>query len=133
MIHRDFPIIKLTINDDKSDVWADEFALKIIFKNLFENSINHGPATKNIHIKIESTKDLVHLAYTDHGQSFAGNMNKLGELFYKYQSPQGTGIGLYLIKNLTTKMGGHFQIENNDSLIFKLILTKVRDGDDDAQ
>ena len=34
MIHRDFPSINLQINENKSYVWADEFALKIILKNL---------------------------------------------------------------------------------------------------
>jgi signal transduction histidine kinase len=58
--------------------------------------------------------------YDDFGKKFTGDINHLGELFYKHNSSKGSGIGLYLIKNLLRKMNGKLEILNDERLKFKL-------------
>jgi len=100
-------------------IWGDEYALKIIFKNLFENSKKYSTA-QQIVISIEQSNNKVSVKYNDSGKKFAGEVKKLGTLFYKHNTNKGSGIGLYLIRKLMTKMSGNLKIENNENLIFYL-------------
>lgn len=114
-------LFKININKIQ-DVYisADEFALKLIFRNLIENSKNHSNK-EEAELKIETSQTTVSLSYKDHG-SYNGQIEKLGTLFYKHQSSKGSGIGLYLIKKLMKKMQGELKIEIDQTkeLNFKL-------------
>lgn len=104
-------------------IMADSFALQTILRNLFENTIKHGnPDNKQATIDIVSFKDKVQFSYHDNGGPFSGELDKLGELFYKHDSPKGSGIGLYLIKKLMYKMKGKclFNLNNKGQLILTL-------------
>ncbi len=113
--------IELNIEAEAHEILADELALNVIFRNLFENTLRHNPDSKAVSIRIEKKGDEIHLAYDDFGKPFLGPIDKLGDLFYKFNSTKGTGIGLYLIKNLMRKMSGRLEIVNEGGL--KLHLT----------
>jgi len=97
-------------------VWADEFALTLIFKNLLENTLIHSPH-KKVWIETKDTVDGVELIYEDKGQ-FTGDITKLGNLFYKHNSKKGSGIGLYLTKTLMQKMNGQWKVQTGSSMRF---------------
>jgi signal transduction histidine kinase len=116
-------LLDLQIAEEAKAILADELALNVIFRNLFENTVRHNPESKKITISAAKNGSLVELIYNDGGKKFLGNTGKLGELFYKFNSAKGTGVGLYLIKNLMRKMNGHFEIMNNNNLMLKLSFT----------
>lgn len=106
-------------------ILADEFALRMILRNLIENTLRHcHKDEKKVTIKIHSSQKKIQMSYSDNGMPFTGDKKKLGQLFYKYKSPKGSGIGLYLIKRLTEKMGGSFKISNTNQLMFTLDFLK---------
>jgi len=108
-------------------VVADEFALSMIFRNLFENTIIHTNQ-KTVAINVTDDQGFIELYYNDAGK-FNGEYQKLGTLFYKYNSSKGSGIGLFLIKSLVRKMKGEFKIlEENNQLTFCLKLPKALGG-----
>jgi signal transduction histidine kinase len=72
----------------------------------------------------------VELIYDDFGKKFLGSTSRLGELFYKFDSTKGSGIGLYLIKNLMRKMNGNFEIVNSERLKLKLSFESAEGGQD---
>lgn len=123
-------ILDLQINEEAKAVMADELALNVIFRNLFENSLRHNPDSKNIIITAVRIGSTVALTYDDQGKKFHGNTGRLGELFYKFNSAKGTGVGLYLIKNLMRKMDGSFEIINTERLILKLCFRAPEGGND---
>ncbi|MEE2744747.1 MAG: HAMP domain-containing sensor histidine kinase, partial [Bdellovibrionota bacterium] len=85
---------QISSKDKYLNIMADPFALELILRNLLENSKNHSPREM---IKITISQKCLHevlLQYTDNG-IFEGDTKKLGTLFYKYNSPKGSGIGLY--------------------------------------
>jgi signal transduction histidine kinase len=108
--------LELDLKD--SEVMADELALNMIFRNLFENTLRHNPSTKKITVSSRLEGENVIVTYDDHGKKFAGPSDKLGELFFKYDSSKGSGIGLYLIKSLMKKMRGDFVVKNDERLQF---------------
>jgi signal transduction histidine kinase len=98
--------------DPKILLYADDFALKTILRNLFENTLTHSQQNLpqvSIYNKGKT------LTYQEKGSSFQGSAKHLGELFYKHNSPKGSGIGLYLIKKLMLQMNGvvFFHTQNN--------------------
>ena len=102
-------------------VIGDQTALNIIFKNLFENTARHNKSQqKQVTISIKGENGKVRVIYDDHGEKFCGNLDRLGKLFYKHDSPKGSGIGLYLVKKLVQRQGGQFVVSNEARLLFEL-------------
>lgn len=122
--------VDLDIKEDAQEVLADELALNVIFRNLFENTQRHNPDSKKVHIQIRKLGEDVELIYDDFGKKFQGSVPRLGELFYKFNSSKGSGIGLYLIKNLMRKMRGEFEILNQDRLKLRLTFKATEGGMD---
>lgn len=110
--------------DDVKDlqIKGDELALQLIFKNLFENTLNHSPKAK-AKITIIDEGNTVKLLYCDGGQ-FNGDDKKLGELFYKHNSRKGTGIGLYLINKLVKAMKGDCELKPHPTMTVALTFLK---------
>ncbi len=106
-------------------ILADEGALNIIFSNLFDNTKKHNKSeSKKILITLSGNKSVL-VNYNDYGLPFTGNIKQLSELFYKIDSPTGTGIGLYLVHKLMKKMKGHLEITTTPHLNFDLRFSKV--------
>jgi signal transduction histidine kinase len=101
-------------------VLADELALTMVFRNLFENTLRHNPTAHKITIEFRQEGDNVLCIYDDHGPEFSGNRQQLGELFYKHDSKKGTGIGLYLVKQLMKAQHGKLHFSASGSLVFYL-------------
>lgn len=116
---------ELVINIDSSKldshVLADEFALELVFRNLFENTRLHSKSN-TVDIRLQENND-IKISYDDHGV-FEGDFSKLGSLFYKHKSTKGSGIGLYLSHRLLTKMSGDFLVNGPKSLTFVMTLQK---------
>lgn len=112
--------VDIHIAEDAKEIMADELALKVIIRNLFENTLRHQPDAKKIQLSAKREGNQVILSYDDLGQAFQGSANHLGTLFYKFNSTKGSGIGLYLIKNLMRKMDGSLVIHHQNRLRFDL-------------
>ncbi len=87
---------------------ADPIAFQVILKNLLDNSIKHSQKEiVSVSIDAVKTDDHVVVTFKDNNDHFSGDPAELGILFKKGPSSHGTGVGLYLIKMLMTKMGGN--------------------------
>ena len=92
----------------ESAILADPAALQIILRNLFENSLRHArqdPIT--IELRSDTQPDGIRLIVTDNGQPGASAPRELGRLFEKGTASKGAGVGLYLVRALMQRMGGH--------------------------
>lgn len=93
-------------------VKADRRALEAIFRNLLQNARFHGKANKVlVQIRSESPQKLIRVS--DDGSGFTGSVEKLGNLFDRSNSRSGTGVGLWLIKSLSSRMGGSALIQSD--------------------
>jgi signal transduction histidine kinase len=122
-ISKDYSQLKVNLPQRDHTVMADEFALKMIFRNLLENTIKHSKVENmEATIELEPQGNQVTITYFDNGVGFSGDATKLGQLFYKHNSPKGSGIGLYLVKKLCINMGGTFKVTHDKTLNFVIKL-----------
>lgn len=105
---------------------ADKYQLKLLFKNLIENSIKHGfsnqrPRKDNI-ISIEleknTTKSLVEINFMNNGKPFSKGFNKS---FFETQGAttnrnNGSGFGGYHIKKIIENHKGEFHIADDEEV-----------------
>jgi signal transduction histidine kinase len=87
---------------------VDRRALESIFKNIIENALHHGKASK-IHLEFSTHSDFLEILIKDNGIGFSGDRSKLGKLFFRHTSSSGSGIGTYLICYLVDKMRGKWE------------------------
>ena len=117
---------KIEVQLDIQDVLieADPSALQIIFRNLFENSMKHSKLERT-RIQVSTQimqKGGVRILVQDLGEGFSAESQRLGTLFYKGPQSTGTGVGLYLIRSLMKKMGGHAQFSSHPGQGFQVQL-----------
>ncbi len=108
--------------DTPHTILADEFALSLILRNLLDNSRKHAEQLQ-MSFKLKQDDKTISLQYSDGGK-FTGDIQQLGTLFYKHNSPKGSGIGLYLIKQLMGQMQGQFTVLQSSPLTFELKFQK---------
>ncbi len=117
-----WPKIKIKLNGD-AVVHGDEKALLNVFNNLIQNALVHGGANEISIETIRLENSRVRIEVHNNGRGFLGSVEKVGELFYRPTSKSGSGVGLFIVKNLVQKMQGEMKIEANDknfSVAFEL-------------
>ncbi|TGK08815.1 sensor histidine kinase [Leptospira fletcheri] len=107
-LREDWTELKLITDWKEKRVRADRKALESVFRNLLENSLQHGRATE-VHISSEAAPNgRVKFIFEDNGSGFKGDSRSLGRPFVRHTSTSGSGVGLYIVKKLIEKMSGNF-------------------------
>lgn len=102
--------------------------LESIFLNLITNSVKYSHPDRDPEITLttkikDGSKQLI---FTDNGQGFDSNNNKekvfgLHQKFHDHKDSKG--IGLYLVYNHMTNLGGHISVESEINVGTKFTLT----------
>ena len=100
-----WPDLAITQSGD-GVVMADARALESVLTNLVQNSVTHGRATK-VDVNVKRTNDgRLIVRVTDNGSGFQGDLNQLGKLFVRHTRGSGSGVGLYIVRQLVKRMNG---------------------------
>jgi PAS domain S-box-containing protein len=100
-----------------------------VFRNLFHNAVQHNDkAVPEITVTGEETEQTVIVNVADNGPGIPDTQKQ--ELFGKGDKgleSSGTGIGLYLVNELTDRFGGNVAVRDNEpeGTIFSLELQKT--------
>jgi len=104
----------------------DPMRIKIVMQNLLENALRYNVENGQIVIKVEKKPPYVEVSVTDTGIGIPkDDLPKLFTKFYrgsnilKYET-EGTGLGLYITKNIVEAHGGKIwaeSIENRGTTI----------------
>ena len=87
-------------------VMADARALESILTNLVQNAITHGRATE-VSVDVGRSRDgRLSVRLTDNGKGFQGDVDQLGKLFVRHTRGSGSGVGLYIARQLLKRMRG---------------------------
>lgn len=99
-------------------IYADLDHFDEVLSNMIENAIKYTPKG-SVSVKVISDNDRVRIKVSDTGIGIpAEDVPHLFQKFYRVDNGEtreigGTGLGLYLIKTLTTSMGGTAGVESD--------------------
>lgn len=110
-VRNNFPNLEIELLHDVR-LKADRRALHSILNNLAQNSLIHGKATRlTINSKsIDKNGRKIQLNISDNGAGIQAPAKDLCKLFKRQYSGSGSGIGLFLAKQLIEGIGGKFRI-----------------------
>lgn len=112
---------QITVNPESIEIWADADKLEQVFINLLDNAAKYSPANSPVIVKAEYLPEddgFIRITVQDQGVGIPADLlPKIFTQFYRAESPlkqevEGTGLGLYITKSLTTAMGGQIMAES---------------------
>ena len=112
-IELDFPV--------DMEIETDRNRLKIVLNNLLANAIRYHDRSKQnrfVRVNVRLTKLALYLEIEDNGQGIAKEYQlKIFDMFFRAnEQSQGSGLGLYIVKETLTKLSGSIDVESNPGL-----------------
>ncbi|MBQ6516567.1 PAS domain-containing protein [bacterium] len=107
--------IVLSVQNDCTAA-IDKLQMKRVIKNLIQNAISHGKPQTNIDIKVSNDDKNMFISVFDYGKGIS--KEDLDKIFNKYYSTVkrfrkiGTGLGLYLSKEIIKAHGGDITVSS---------------------
>ena len=111
---------EIKIDEKTPHILADKDKFQQIMTNLIENAAKYGDENSTITISSNYTDDFVSIKVTNKGIEIAEeDFQKIFTKFSRIDNPltrkvQGSGLGLYITKTLTEKMGGTIKVKSQD-------------------
>ena len=108
------------IAPDLPQVAADEPQLRQVLDNLIENAVKYSPGGGEIRIALQAAGDVVRFAVADGGLGIPpAERGRIFEKFYRLDPDMshgigGTGLGLYIARELVRRVKGRIWVEPND-------------------
>jgi signal transduction histidine kinase len=104
-------VIRLSLPDDAAWVRCDAERLQQVLTNLLDNAIKSAPASP-IDVVVDVRGGHAHVSVADDGPGMSEN--ELARVFDKFvrgrtSVPAGTGLGLYISKQIVDAHGGHIE------------------------
>lgn len=103
----------------KTKICADRLQIKRVLKNIIENAIIHGNSPKPVNIKYSKRNGIIKIYITDYGKGIpAEDISKLFDKFFstaKKFRKAGTGLGLYLSKQIVEAHGGKIFVRSKEN------------------
>lgn len=96
---------------------SDPRRLKIVLSNLITNSIKYHDYEKEslfIEVKAASLRDFIEISIIDNGSGIdEAYLDQIFEMFFRATvSAQGSGLGLYIVKDTVKKLGGEISVDS---------------------
>ena len=97
--------------------FSDERRLKSIVHNIMSNSVKYSDNQKEaswLKVEIENTESGCMLSFTDNGKGIPTEyQSRVFDMFYRATSERsGSGLGLYIVKEMTERIGGTVRLES---------------------
>ena len=110
----------LIINSDKEElvVVADREKTEVALGNLVRNALKFSPEGGAVTVSVKQTDGTAEVSVTDEGIGIAPEqVERVFDRFYQIDSSEtrsfpGSGLGLYIAKELVQSMGGEITVES---------------------
>lgn len=130
---------EFNFNENTPNIIVDKDKFQQIMTNLIENAAKYSNENTTITITTEPAGDYVSIKVTDRGVGILPeNYNKIFTKFSRIDNPltrkvQGSGLGLYITKNLVEKMDGRISVISGDGETTFEILFPVKSVEEQAR
>jgi signal transduction histidine kinase len=101
-------------------VAADPGQLQQVLTNLVDNAVKYSPSGGNVTLELESRGEYVRFVVSDPGLGIPpAEQRRIFEKFYRLdpdmtQGIGGTGLGLYICRELVRRVGGRIWVESQE-------------------
>lgn len=97
--------------------FSDSKRIAVILNNLISNAIKYADINKPnpfVEVRVDKSPDGVIISVEDNGDGIeAEHLPKIFDMFYRAtQKSSGSGIGLYIVHEITNKMKGSIKVES---------------------
>ena len=118
---------------EKIHIKGDVQFIQAMTSNLLENALKYSPSHEPIEVILKKENGIPTLEYRDFGTGIpVSEKQRVFEKFYRIgnedtRKTKGTGLGLYIVRNIVKLHGGSIEIESNipHGSIFKITLPKT--------
>lgn len=114
------------------DVYAyiDPIAMEMVLTNLISNAFKYSPKEAPVSVSLSADQGVIRIAVADQGSGISAEDKKnLFDKFYRAEDEnirktKGTGLGLFIVKNLLNLHGATIQVHDNlpSGVIFEITL-----------
>jgi two-component system phosphate regulon sensor histidine kinase PhoR len=114
--------IDVTLPAVLPEVHGDEERTRQVLLNLVDNAIKYSPSGGRIDVTVASVGEWLRFTVRDEGLGIPlGEQERIFEKFYRLDPDQrrgigGTGLGLYICRELVRSMGGRIWVESEPGL-----------------
>ena len=111
-------LIELDIQAEVGAASGDRDRIQQVVLNLLDNAVKYGGAA-GLAVRVGAEDGVVCIAVTDRGPGIElADQERIFEKFYRAdpqlaQAPAGTGLGLYISRELVTRMGGTLRVSSD--------------------
>jgi PAS domain S-box-containing protein len=107
--------IKKAVKVEGVEFYSDPWRISEIFRNLISNAIKYRQTDgiqSEVNIKVHVDQLRAEIVFSDNGIGIEdANLTKIFEMFYRAtEQSDGSGIGLYIVKNAVDKLGGQISV-----------------------
>jgi signal transduction histidine kinase len=121
------------VSEEVPPVFGEARKLHQILVNLLTNAIKYSEPGSRIKLSVRGEQSAVRFEVSDQGVGIRKeHLPRLFEKFYRADDPavrraSGTGLGLYIVRNLVTMLGGHVQVrsEHGKGSVFTVIVPRA--------
>ena len=111
-------IQKIFSLNQTSEFISDSLRISILFNNLLSNSIKFQNQSKTdcfIKVVVNINQDFANISFSDNGVGIKVQyLERIFDMFYRAsENANGSGLGLYIAKQITHKLGGNIEVDSN--------------------
>jgi|SRR5438445_2387470 len=107
------------IDPSRSTIQVDIDRMRVALQNLLSNAVKYSPPESSVEIRVEPQRGALTIVVEDQGYGIPAE--ELPHIFNKYyrgvtpetQNTPGTGLGLYIVKQIAELHGGRVEVVSN--------------------
>jgi len=111
--------IACNFTDNLPSIKADTTRLRLLFKNLINNALEHGAKEPPPELTVKQNSNSIFVTVTDYGKGISKqHLQRLTEPFYRTDASRaratgGFGLGLHIVDLIVIAHGGRLSINSN--------------------
>jgi signal transduction histidine kinase len=113
-------VLTATAPPDPIQVVGDRLRLQQVLANLLDNAMKYSPGGGRVHAEVTAVDGTARVEIVDHGRGIPEDArDRIFERFYRVDPELtggvgGSGLGLYISKEIVERMGGRITVEANE-------------------